>query len=314
MGELQAPSAALVDEGPTVSTGAFLAIIRDIARGGLAGLIVGFVGAGLGSRLAMRIAALLVPQANGLLTENGFPIGRITLDGTIGLVLFGGLAATLFLAVTWVVIAPWLPRRLAPRALVAVPIAIAFGAGALIDARNPDFSVLRRDPLVVATLVTLIAALGPAMSLADAWLDRILPRPTAGSSGAAMGYASLTAIGALLGVALVLQATVDPPRPAVRADDARHRRMHARVVGAADAWADSPGTDAPVGGGRHPRRGHRRGAGDGRPGHRWRARALTAASATAARRSRVTVPGRTVNRPHTTARGCTPLDPTGPHP
>ncbi len=48
------------------------------------------------------------------------------------------------------------------------------------------------------------------MALADAWLDRILPRPTAGSSGAAMGYASLTAIGALLGVALVLQATFDP--------------------------------------------------------------------------------------------------------
>jgi hypothetical protein len=210
MGELQAPTADMADERSTVSTAAFLAIIRDIARGGLAGLIVGFVGAGLGSRLAMRIAALLVPQANGLLTENDFPIGRITLEGTIGLVLFGGLAATLFLAVTWVVIAPWLPRRLAPRALVAVPIAIAFGAGALIDARNPDFSVLRRDPLVVATLVTLIAALGPAMALADAWLDRILPRPTSGSSGAAMGYASLTAIGALLGVALMLQATFDP--------------------------------------------------------------------------------------------------------
>ena len=63
---------------------------------------------------------------------------------------------------------------------------------------------------MVATLVTLDPALGPAMALADAWLDRILPRPTAGSSGAAMGYAALTAIGALLGIALVLQATFDP--------------------------------------------------------------------------------------------------------
>ena len=277
MGELQAPSAALVDERPTVSTGAFLAIIRDIARGGLAGLIVGFVGAGLGSRLAMRIAALLVPQANGLLTENGFRIEadharwddrpravRRPRRDAVPRRDLGRHRARL-------------PRRLAPRALVAVPIAIAFGAGALIDARNPDFSVLRRDPLVVATLVTLIAALGPAMALADAWLDRVLPRPTAGSSGAAMGYAALTAIGALLGVALGAPGDGRSARPPVRADDARHRRMHPRVVGAADAWADSPGTDAPAGGGRHPHRGHRRGAGDGRPGHRSRARALTAA-------------------------------------
>jgi hypothetical protein len=195
---------------PSTTSAAFLGIVRDIARGGLAGLVVGFVVAGLGSRIAMRIAGALVPEAIGLRTENGFPIGRVTLDGTLGLVLFGGAAASVFLAVTWVVISPWLPRRLAARALLAVPIAIALGTSALIDARNPDFVVLRHDPLVVATLVFLIAALGPAMALVDAWLDGHLARPVIGASGAAMGYASFAAIGVLLAIVLVIQALLDP--------------------------------------------------------------------------------------------------------
>src|SRR4029077_17706929 len=40
MGEPQAPAADLVDERSSVTTAAFLATVRDIARGGLAGLIV----------------------------------------------------------------------------------------------------------------------------------------------------------------------------------------------------------------------------------------------------------------------------------
>jgi len=208
MDDAHAPAPGLVVEASATSDPG-IDIIRDIARSGLAGLLVGFVVAGFGSRLAMRVAALLVPQATGLTTENGFPIGQITLQGSLGLLLFGGVVATIFLAATWVVIAPWLPRRLGRRVLVTIPIAIAFGTSALVDARNPDFSVLRRDPLVVTTLVLLIAALGPAMTVVDAWLDRVLPRPVTWT-GAAMGYASLSAIGALLATALVLQAAFDP--------------------------------------------------------------------------------------------------------
>lgn len=44
---------------------------RDITRGGLAGLIVGVLLAGIGGRVVMRLAALLVPAADGAFTENG---------------------------------------------------------------------------------------------------------------------------------------------------------------------------------------------------------------------------------------------------
>ena len=44
------------------------AIVRDIARGGLAGLVTGLLVAGVGGRLVMRIAALLVPGSAGAFT------------------------------------------------------------------------------------------------------------------------------------------------------------------------------------------------------------------------------------------------------
>src|SRR5919112_5731310 len=79
----------------------FLDVVRDIARAGLAALIVGFVVAGLGGRLVMRLDALLVPAATGAFTENGFPIGRITLEGSAGLIFFIGLAGAVFLGLVW---------------------------------------------------------------------------------------------------------------------------------------------------------------------------------------------------------------------
>ena len=181
-------------------------ILRDITRGGLAGLMVGIVVAGFGGRLVMRLAALLVPSATGAFTENGNRIGEITLAGSIALVIFAGLAATVFLAVIWVAIAPWLPGRGIARGLAAMPIAIAMGAFGLINAANPDFVVLRHDPVVVAILLTLVAATAPAMAVADGWLDRRLPHAYAVASPAGIAYAVLAVIGLAIGSLLVLQA------------------------------------------------------------------------------------------------------------
>jgi hypothetical protein len=181
-------------------------ILRDITRGGLAGLVVGIVVAGFGGRLVMRLAALLVPSANGSLTENGNRIGEITLAGSLALVIFAGLAATIVLAVIWVAIAPWLPGRGVVRGLAAMPIAIAMGAFGLINAGNPDFIVLRHDPVVVAFLLALVAITAPAMAVADGWLDRRLPHAYVVASPAGITYAILSVLGLALGSVLVFQA------------------------------------------------------------------------------------------------------------
>lgn len=69
------PAASLTENGPPSPIGE---VLRDIARGGIAGAIVGITVGGLGGRAVMRIAAILHPDAVGALTENGNRIGYIT--------------------------------------------------------------------------------------------------------------------------------------------------------------------------------------------------------------------------------------------
>ena len=105
--------ASLADNAPTVErdriVGRFGDIARDMARGGLAGLAVGVVVGGLGGRVVMRLAALLVPDSAGRFTENGNQIGTITLAGSVGLIVFAGLVVGLAVGIVWVTVSPWIP-------------------------------------------------------------------------------------------------------------------------------------------------------------------------------------------------------------
>ena len=121
-----APAVTVTGDESTVDWPAG-AIMRDISRGGLTGAIVGLVALGIGGRLVMRLAALLVPEATGLTTENGNRIGDITQDGTMFLIL-GGIILGLLAGTVWVVVSPWIPGRGLVRALITMPIAVALGA------------------------------------------------------------------------------------------------------------------------------------------------------------------------------------------
>jgi multidrug transporter EmrE-like cation transporter len=186
-----APGASVTPRSP---------IIRDIARGGLAGAVVGLAVAGLGGRVVMRLAALLVPAAAGSFTENGNRIGDLTVSGTSGLMLFG-LITGLLAAPIWVAVSPWLPGIGLQRAALMVPVALATGTPALIEGDNPDFVILRHDPLVVVSLLVLVAVFGAALALVDDLLDLRLP-PATGPVGTAYGVL------AAFGLALVLPVTV----------------------------------------------------------------------------------------------------------
>jgi hypothetical protein len=84
-------------------------VLRDIARGGVAGIVVGILVAGLGGRLVMRLATILHEGTVGFRTENGEVIGEITLGGTLALMTFGGLGMGLVAGTIWVIVSPWLP-------------------------------------------------------------------------------------------------------------------------------------------------------------------------------------------------------------
>ena len=165
----------LTHEGRNAAARPGADILREMARGGLAGLVVGLVVGGIGGRLLMRLAALVEPDAAGLRTENGNVIGTITFDGTLALLVFGGLLAGAIIGSLWVVIRPWLPQRPLLRALVAMPICVAMGTTILIQDTNPDFVILSRNLAVIGALVGLVALVGPSMVLAESALDRLLP-------------------------------------------------------------------------------------------------------------------------------------------
>jgi hypothetical protein len=198
---------------PTGTTAPLAAVVREIARGGLTGLVVGFGVLGVGARLVMRLHALLVPEAAGSATENGNRIGEITLGGTLGLLLIAGLFGAIVLGVLWVVTSPWLPGGTFERGVVAMPVAVGLGAHQLIVLGNSDFVVLRHEPLVVISLLGLIAILPLALSIVDAWLDRRLPRGDLASL-ARPAYVGLASVGGALGAIVVVQALAeDRTRP-----------------------------------------------------------------------------------------------------
>lgn len=194
-------AATEADEMPALSpTGE---VLRDIARGGIAGALVGIVVGGLGGRVVMRVAAILHPDAVGALTENGNRIGDITMGGTLFLVLFGLIFCAMAGAV-WVIVSPWIPGQTGVRALLTAGIAIATGTPLLIIGRNPDFVILDHDPRVVALLVALVGLIGLSIALLDSWLDRRLPHAVTGRKGPAVFYATVTLMGAVLVVPFVL--------------------------------------------------------------------------------------------------------------
>ena len=178
-------------------------VLRDIARGGISGAIVGIVVGGIGARVVMRVVAILHPDAVGALTENGNRIGDITMGGTLFLVLFGLISCALA-GVLWVIVSPWIPGQTGVRALLTAGIAIATGTPLLIIGRNPDFVILDHDPVVVALLVALVGLIGLSIALLDSWLDRRLPHAVTGRKGPAVFYATVTLMGAVLVVPFVL--------------------------------------------------------------------------------------------------------------
>jgi hypothetical protein len=153
--------------------GARLALrVRWVAVRGLAAVATGTVVLGLGGRLVMLGSRLLHPDAIGQVSENGNPIGDFTIDGTIELVVFGGLGSGIVAGVVWVIVWQWIPRHPAVVGFGAVTL----GAYNLIDSGNRDFVILG-DPLPdLVLLVGLLFGFGACLVWVDRWFDSRLPK------------------------------------------------------------------------------------------------------------------------------------------
>lgn len=124
------------------------------------GIASGLLIAGPGGRLAMRLlAATAGDDAQGQLTEAEERVGVISLDGTIGFLVFGGLFAGLATALAYLAVRRWLPSGRAG-GLVLGGILLAVGATRIepLRADNPDFDLVGPDWLAVTVFIALVLA------------------------------------------------------------------------------------------------------------------------------------------------------------
>jgi hypothetical protein len=180
-----------------------------VVGSGIAGALVG----GLGSRVVMRISALVAPEVRGMVTENGNVVGEITLAGTIALMVFAGVASTVFGTGAFVVARPWLPRGTVTRGLVFGAFLLALTGAAVVDRANADFVILGDRLLNVAMFSALFLAFGLVASSAIAVLDRRVP-PAASLSPrmwALTAVCALPVVPGVLGVAFAFASQLGVP-------------------------------------------------------------------------------------------------------
>lgn len=156
----------------------FRSIVDALGRialvGALAGVGAGAV-AGFLSRLAMRVSG--ATSQPSFVTENGNIVGRITVGGSMFLVV-GGAIAGLVLGLLYVAVRRWLPRASWPRRLSAAVLTLAAFGSLVVNADNRDFTRLGEPALNVVLFTGLLLVTGVVLAVFVDWLDpRIRPRP-----------------------------------------------------------------------------------------------------------------------------------------
>jgi hypothetical protein len=151
----------------------------DIKATLLAGIWLGALVGGVGGRLAMLVLRVLSPdRVHGVISDDGFLIGQVTLSGTYSLIGVGaGIGVIGASAYRWV--AGWLIGPGWFRQLTS-----ALGAGAvvgsmLVHTDGLDFTLLRPQWLAIAFFVLIPAVFGffvgpleSALARPDAWVHR----------------------------------------------------------------------------------------------------------------------------------------------
>jgi hypothetical protein len=142
-------------ELPADETSAVQRYLRGLAIAMLAGLGSGVTIAGAGGRLAMRLLAVTGPDASvGRLTEADEVVGRVTVDGTIGVMIFVGLGFGLASSGLYALLRRWLPGRTVLVSGAAFGVLLLLIPALVVDPLrkdNPDFQLV--GPGWVALLV-----------------------------------------------------------------------------------------------------------------------------------------------------------------
>jgi hypothetical protein len=170
------------------------------------GAAAGILAAGAGGRLVMRLLAVTAgADAQGRITEAEEIVGRITVDGTLGFVVFTGLFFGPASAAGYLLLRRWLPAGRAG--------GLAFGALLLVVAGtrleplrrgNPDFDLVGPGWLAVVTFAALVVFHGMLVAALAGRVSRAVPLLAARPGAIAVHAPLLLLVLPGLSVALVL--------------------------------------------------------------------------------------------------------------
>jgi hypothetical protein len=169
--------------------------VRHLGSASLAGMLSGFLVAGILGRIAMRVAGFTArPELIGVTTANGNRVGEITVTGTLALALFVGLFAGIAGGVFYAAAEPWLRSRRWKGVIFGCGLLLALGF-TFIDPSNFDFERFGFAPLNVAMFAALFVAFGAA----TAYLYDVIRRVVERRGPISQGVEALTWLAALAG-------------------------------------------------------------------------------------------------------------------
>jgi len=143
----------------------------------ISGAAAGILAAGAGGRLAMRLLAVTAgADAQGQITEAEEIVGRITVDGTLGFVVFTGLFFGPVSGAAYLVLRRWLPAgRAAGLTFGALLLVVAGTRLEPLRRSNPDFDLVGPGWVSVIAFTVLVVFHGMLVAALAGRLSRAVP-------------------------------------------------------------------------------------------------------------------------------------------
>src|SRR6266545_6034033 len=174
------PTPAQDAPGPTGTPPVSLVVRRYLwylAVAVVSGAAAGILAAGAGGRLVMRLLAVTAgPDAQGGITEAEEIVGHITIDGTLGFVVFTGLFLGSVSGAAYLLLRRWLPAgRAGGLAYGALLLVVAGTRLEPLRRGNPDFDLVGPGWLAVTAFAALVVFHGMLVAALAGRFSRAMP-------------------------------------------------------------------------------------------------------------------------------------------
>lgn len=137
----------------------------------------GVLMAGPGGRLVMRLLAVTAPQsAQGRVTEADEIVGRISVDGTTGFIIFIGIFFGLLIGIFYLLIHRWLPRGRLGGVVFGLLLLVWFSTPLdPLRPDNPDFGIVGPGWVALVAFSALVVIHGMLVAAVAGRYSRSLP-------------------------------------------------------------------------------------------------------------------------------------------